>query len=227
MQSPLPFPKPPSSEKLSIKHLQGGSECDEGRETEAKTRARTGSNVMSWSVVTWCRTHEHVCFSRWIWGHGLHIPGNTEEYCVLCNFSLEDTKQHVFYGMLAHSSPLCNPADRRLSARPRQRCSGLIAIMRRQKIDGVTKEKQQEGGRCRSLFAWVKHLDRARRWREERQEVGCEKRGRLGTKPGQMLLHSYTCATQHTSSALSSAITLIFLYLCHSLFSVFLSSCMF
>lgn len=102
MQSPLPFPKPPSSGKLSIKHLQGGRKCDEGRETEAKTHVHAQARLLSPGVVPMSTCVSVAGFG----GHGLHIPGNTKEYCILHNFSLEDAKQHSFYGMLAHSSPL-------------------------------------------------------------------------------------------------------------------------
>lgn len=82
----------------------------------------------------------------------------------------KDTAQNLFLRMLARSSPFCHLAERHLSAHSRKHCSDLIAIMRRRKIDGVTKEKQQERHRCCPAFAWMKHLDRGKHRREEREK---------------------------------------------------------
>lgn len=86
----------------------------------------------------------------------------------------KDAAQNFFLRMLARSSPFCHLAERHLSAHPRQHCSDLIAIMRRRKIDGVTKEKQQERHRCCPAFAWMKHLDRGKQRREERKKAWME-----------------------------------------------------
>lgn len=145
-----------------------------------------------------------------------HVPEIQNNSGYLIFFCCRRRKVFFFYSF---PFPFYNPSDRRLSAHPRQCCSDLIAIMRWHTHiatwqTGATAEKQRERRRCRTVFAQMEHLDRAKHSSEdkgERKESGVWNkrliRGRGGNKcyTHTHVQHDRVClitATQRTRSAL-------------------------